>query len=189
MSQVKQVSGQMTSRCRGGLLALLLLLCATIQLALPRAIAAQDRPTAPALADTTAPDISARGALLRSFALPGWGQSYARAPGRGAVYFGMEAASLWMVYKTSRQLSASRQRDRWLRELNKTPDERPSALTRSRSQQFEDWVTLAVTVALFSGADAYVTAQLSDFTEQVQVRLPQGNSLEVGVTLPTGGAR
>jgi hypothetical protein len=189
MSQVKQVSGRMRARSRGGPLALLLLLCVTIQLLLPSGVAAQDRPAVPALVDTAGPDISARGALLRSFALPGWGQSYARAPGRGAIYFGMEAASLWMVYKTSRQLSASRQRDRWLRELNDTPDERPSPLTRSRSQQFEDWVTLAVTVALFSGADAYVTAQLSDFAREVQVRVPEGSSLEVGVTLPTGRGR
>ena len=188
MKQGKQLSGMTTSRSHRGRLALLLVGCLAGQLGLAGALAAQDRPALPAAADTTL-DISARGALLRSFAIPGWGQTYARAPGRGAIYFGLEAASLWMVYKTSRQLSASRQRDRWLREINDTPDERPSGLTRSRSQQFEDWVTLAVTVALFSGADAYVTAQLSDFTEQVQVRPRGGNSLEVGMGIPTGRVR
>ena len=77
----------------------------------------------------------------------------------------------------------------WMRlRVPLVPDERPSPLTRSRSQQFEDWVTLAVTVALFSGADAYVTAQLSDFAEQVQVRTGT-SSLEIGVGLPVGGAR
>jgi hypothetical protein len=77
----------------------------------------------------------------------------------------------------------------WLREKNQTPDEPPSSLTRARAQQFEDWVTLAVFVALFSGADAYVTAQLSDFAEQVRVRPGAGSSLEVGVGIPTGWGR
>lgn len=179
----------MTSPYGGGLRTLLITLCAGSALLLSTQAPAQQTPPPPARADTAAPDISARGALLRSFALPGWGQVYARAPGRGAIYFGMEAASLWMVYKTSRQLASSRERDRWLRERNGTPDERPSPLTRSRAQQFEDWVTLAVTVALFSGADAYVTAQLWDFDEQVQVRPGSGGALQLQVGIPTGLGR
>lgn len=163
-----------------------LLLCAGAGPA-PGALAAQQTPAVST--DSAALTISPRGALLRSFAIPGWGQTYAQAPGRGAVYFGMEAASLWMVYKTARQLSAARERDDWLREKNQTPGEPPSALTLARAQQFEDWVTLAVFVALFSGADAYVTAQLSDFAEQVRVRPGAGSSLEVGVGVPTGWGR
>ena len=176
----------MTPRNRSGRAALLLL-CICGGLASGRPLAAQDAP--PLAADTAAPEISPRGALLRSFAIPGWGQTYARAPGRGAIYFGLEAASLWMVYKTARQLSGARERDRWLREVNETPDEEPSSLTLARAQQFEDWVTLAIAVALFSGADAYVTAQLSDFAEQVRVRPGAGSSLEVGVGIPTGWGR
>ena len=173
----------MTSRSLIGQLALLLLCAGAVA---PRSASAQRTPAA---ADSAVLTISPRGALLRSFAIPGWGQTYAQAPGRGAVYFGMEAASLWMVYKTARQLSAARERDNWLRERNQTPDEPPSELTRARAQQFEDWVTLAVFVALFSGADAYVTAQLSDFAEQVRVRPGAGSSLEVGVGIPTGWGR
>ncbi|MBW3631222.1 MAG: hypothetical protein KY464_18295 [Gemmatimonadetes bacterium] len=179
----------MRSRRRGTPPLLLAVLCIAGGLLSNSPLQAQQRSVSPAPGDTSVLEISPRGALLRSFALPGWGQMYARAPGRGAVYFGFEAASLWMVYKTSRQLTASRQRDRWVREVNDTPDEPPSPLTRSRAQQFEDWVTLAVTVALFSGADAYVTAQLSDFTDQVRVRPAAGNSLEVGFGLQVGGVR
>ena len=177
----------MTRRSLAGRSALLLLLCTCGALASAGALSAQE--PAGAAPDTTGPEISARGALLRSFAIPGWGQTYARAPGRGAIYFALEAASLWMVYKTSRQLSASRERDRWVREETNLPDAPPSPLTLSRSQQFEDWVTLAISVALFSGADAYVTAQLSDFDEQVRVRPRAGNSLEIEVGLPTGWGR
>ena len=178
----------MISRSLVGPLALFLLLCAG-SLGSPPALAGQDRPVA--AVDTAGTEISPRGALLRSFAIPGWGQVYAEAPGRGAIYFGMEAVSLWMVYKTSRQLSAARARDRWARAQNDVPDEDepPTDLTLSRSQQFEDWVTLAISVALFSGADAYVTAQLADFDEQVQVRPGAGNSLDISVALPVGWGR
>ena len=172
----------MTSRSLVGHLALFLL-CLGGGLVSPRPLAAQVPAAAP---DSSGLTVSPRGALLRSFAIPGWGQTYAQAPGRGAIYFGMEATSLWMVYKTARQLSAARERDRWLREKNDAPDEGPSELTRARAQQFEDWVTLAVSVALFSGADAYVTAQLSDFAEQVRVRPGAGSSLEIGVEVPAG---
>ena len=130
--------------------------------------------------------ISARGALLRSFAIPGWGQSYAGAPGRGALYFAMEAGSLWMVYKTQRQLSASRRRDEWLRETGALPERQISGLTRARSQQFEDWVTLSIFLLLFSGADAYVTAQLSDFAEQVEVGPASGGGLRIQAGIPVG---
>jgi hypothetical protein len=179
----------MISRSLVGHLALFFLLWAGGSLASADTLSAQDRPVA--AVDSAGPEISPRGALLRSFAVPGWGQTYAQAPGRGAIYFGLEAVSLWMVYKTSRQLAAARARDRWARGQNDTPDEDepPTSLTLSRSQQFEDWVTLAISVALFSGADAYVTAQLSDFAEQVQVRPGAGNSLEIGVTLPVGSGR
>ena len=170
------------------------LLAGSCLVALPRAArsaAAQQSGTAPA--DTSTADarlpISARGALLRSFAIPGWGQSYAGAPGRGALYFAMEAGSLWMVYKTQRQLSASRQRDRWLRETGALEERRISPLTRARSQQFEDWVTLSIFLLLFSGADAYVTAQLSDFAEQVEVGPGSDGALRIEAGIPVGGVR
>lgn len=128
--------------------------------------------------------VSPRGALLRSFAIPGWGQAYAGAPGRGTIYFGLEAGSLWMVFKTRQQLAASRVRDRALRERDQLDQGQISPLTRSRAQQFEDWITLAVFVALFSGADAYVTAQLSDFATFVNVRPGMEGTLEIRGDVP-----
>lgn len=163
-----------------------------VMLASPTPAAAQQRPPAPAGRDTAAArdsvGISPRGALLRSFAIPGWGQAYAGAPGRGAFYFAMEAGSLWMVYKTKRQLGAARVRDAWLREQKELRIDQISGLTRSRAQQFEDWVTLAIFIALFSGADAYVSAQLADFAENIGVR-PVASGLELRADLPLPRAR
>ena len=157
----------------------------------PGRVAAQEPRIALPAVDSTAtePPISARGALLRSFAIPGWGQSYAGAPGRGAVYFAMEAGSLWMVYKTSRQLATARARDRYLRETGRLQSGEISGTTRSRAQQFEDWTTLAVAVLLFSGADAYVTAQLADFDDQIDVSPGEEGGLQIRAHLPIGGRR
>lgn len=150
-------------------------------------LSAQEPVQPVAAADTTSESlISPRAAMLRSFAIPGWGQSYAGAPGRGAVYFALEAGSLWMVYKSYRQLSTSRAHDRWLRETGALAEGRISGLTRSRSAQFEDWLTLAGAVLLFSGADAYVTAQLADFGEQVDVRPGPGGGTELRMGIPVG---
>jgi hypothetical protein len=177
---------QFRSRCRA---VLLLLLCLVGPSLAPGRAAAQGRVPTPPSDTTETNGISARGALLRSFAVPGWGQIYAQAPGRGAVYFGMEAASVWMLVKSRTQLSSSRARDRWLRESNALAEGQISSLTRARSRQFEDWATMSVFLALFSGADAYVTAQLSDFAEQVQVRPGEGGALQIRAAIPVGPGR
>jgi hypothetical protein len=175
------------SQCRAVLLVLLSLAGQTLAV---RTLAAQDRGAPAPPPDTTeANGVSARGALLRSFAIPGWGQTYAKAPGRGAVYFAMEAGSLWMLYKSRQQLSAARARDSWLHETTALPVGQISSLTRARARQFEDWTTLAITLALFSGADAYVTAQLSDFSEHVQVGPAAGGALEIRGGIPIGRTR
>ena len=172
-------------------------LLALILFALPdtgkEGVAAQEPGAVAAVRDTTtAPDslrITARGALLRSFAVPGWGQAYAGSPGRGALYFAMEAGSAWMVYKSHQQLSASRARDRWLRGRGELPADRITSLTETRAQQFEDWMTLAVFVALFSGADAYVTAQLADFDDHIGIRRGEAGALELRAAVPLPARR
>lgn len=163
----------------GALVAVLL-----VQVAAPARSASQEAAPA-AVPDSIA--ITPRGALVRSFAVPGWGQVYAGAPGRGAIYFAMEATSLWMAFKSSRGLSASRAGDRFLREQGRLDEQQISGRTRARAQQFEDWVTLAAFVLLFSGADAYVTAQLADFADNVTVRGGDGTlRIEAGIPLPGG---
>ena len=132
---------------------------------------------------------SARTALIRSLVLAGWGQAYVGAHGRGAFYFALEAGSLWMVYRTSRALSAARERERELREIGALGPNQPLALAESRSQQVEDWITLSIFWALFAGADAYVSAQLADFAGHVGVAPERGGGMRFQVQIDAGPGR
>lgn len=109
------------------------------------------------------PPVSPMGAFFRSLVLPGWGQVSVDQPGRGAFYFAMEAGSLWMLLKTNAKLNAAR-----------SADPLDEDLVGLREDQFEDWATLAVFWALFAGVDAWVSAQLWDFTGEV-VPPPDGS--------------
>ena len=135
--------------------------------------------------DTVFP--SARSALIRSLVLPGWGQAYVGAPGRGAFYFALEAGSLWMVYRTTQALSAARQLEYELRENGALGSQSRHPLAASRAQQVEDWITLSVFWALFAGADAYVSAQLADFPGHVGVTPGPDGELRFQVRLNERG--
>lgn len=181
------------------------LLAALAALVLAPAAAAQVTPgdttrvpadTVRAPADTTAapaaPDtvprrrrVSPRGAFIRSLVLPGWGQSEVGAPERGAIYFALEAGSLWMVYKSQQKLDESRERDRILRAAGELEPGRNSALTRDRLAQREDWITLSVFWLFFSGADAFVAAYLRDFDEHVGVAPAPSGGTQLQFNLPS----
>jgi hypothetical protein len=126
-------------------------------------IAAQSEQETPTDTTGVSPPVSPMGAFFRSLVLPGWGQVSVDQPGRGAFYFAMEAGSLWMLLKTNSKLNAARNAD--------PVDE---DLVQLREDQFEDWATLVVFWALFSGVDAWVSAQLWDFTGEV-VPPPDGS--------------
>ncbi len=154
----------------------------------PPPVAAPATPPPPAeRADTLA--ISPRGAFIRSLVLPGWGQSYVGAPGRGAIYFAAEAGSLWMVYRSRQQLLAARDLERHLIETGRLPETDRLDLVLSRRQQQEDWITLAIFVLLFSGADAYVAAQLADFDERFGVGVDRDGALRMEASFPIGRRR
>ena len=153
--------------------------------------------TTPETGDTTqrrpppADTVRARGlrpgqAFLRSLVLPGWGQSSIGAPGRGAIYFALEAGSLWMVYKSDRKLSEARERERFLIETGRLEEGRTSGLVREREAQREDWITLSVFWLFFSGADAFVAAHLRDFDERVGVEPAPGGGLQLQTRIPVG---
>lgn len=148
------------------------------------------RAAAPASVDTVAPPRrSPRGAFLRSLVLPGWGQAWVGSPGRGSAYFAAEAGSLWMLYRTQRRLSEARQRQDYLRRNGLLSPDSTLALVRSREDQREDWITLSVFLLFFSGADAYVAAQLADFDERVSVRPTPDGGVRVGARVPLGRRR
>jgi hypothetical protein len=189
------------ARRAGAVLAFALALCA-----LPRAAAAQDpQPRDTVRADTlraplvvtgdTVPvavadslqEISPRGAFLRSLVLPGWGQSELGAPGRGGVYFALEAGSLWMFVKSARKLDEARENERIARETGVLTEDQIDPLVRDRQNQREDWLTLSIFWLFFSGADAFVTAHLQDFDVHVNAIPRPGGALELQATVPVGG--
>jgi hypothetical protein len=143
-------------------------------------------PIAPT-ADTTM--ISPRGAFVRSLVLPGWGQSYVGAPGRGAIYFAAEAGSLWMVYRSRQQLRAARVLERHLVDTGRLGEDERLDLVVSRERQQEDWITLSIFILLFSGADAYVAAQLADFDERFGVQPTPDGGVQMRATIPVGRRR
>jgi len=125
-------------------------------------------------ANAAGPPVSPMGAFFRSLVLPGWGQASVGRPVRGAFYFTMEAGSLWMLLKTQAKLSAA----------ERIGDEE---LAASRKDQKEDWIVMAVFWALFSGVDAWVSANMWDFQGAV-VPPPDGSpGVAVQYTVPVGG--
>jgi hypothetical protein len=150
----------------------------------PTPVPAAARPdTAQALLDAQR---SPRGAMIRSFIVPGWGQAWVGSPGRGAVYFALEAGSVWMLYKTIGRLNEARAYEDFLRETGQLAPEARYPLARAREAQREDWITLAVFLLFFSAADAYVAAQLADFDERVAIVPSAGGGLELRARLRVG---
>lgn len=143
--------------------------------------------------DTVPPPLvlhrSPRGAFIRSLIIPGWGQAWVGAPGRGGVYFAMEAGSLWMVYKTVQKLNEARREEAWLLETGQLQPGQQSPLVAAREDQREDWLAVAIFLLLFSGADAYVAAHLADFDDRIGV-VPSGDgALRLQATVPVGRRR
>lgn len=176
------------------------LLLALALCAAPRAAAAQDpvpRDTARAplrvrgdtvaVPDTVRGGITPRGAFLRSLVVPGWGQSVLGAPGRGGVYFALEAGSLWMLIKSHRKLGEAREGERVARETGQLDPTATDPLVRDRQNQREDWLTLSIFWLFFSGADAFVSAHLQDFDVHVNAVPRPGGALELRASIPVGG--
>lgn len=168
----------------------LLLLSATL-LSFVSAAEAQQPAASPV--DTLPPSdtttISATSALVKSLILPGWGQAYVGAHGRGAFYFALEAGSLWMVYKSSRALDAARELETYLREKDALAPGSRLSIASSRAQQVEDWIALSIFWALFAGADAYVSAQLADFAGHVGALPGPNGDVQFRVRFDVGGSR
>jgi hypothetical protein len=127
-----------------------------------------------AVRDSLGHPVSPMGAFLRSLVLPGWGQAAVNQPVRGAFYFTMEAASLWMLYKTQSKLAAA----------ERAGDEE---LAAARKDQKEDWIVMAVFWALFAGVDAWVSTHLWGF-EGAVVPPPDGSpGVALQYSVPVGG--
>lgn len=160
-------------------IALFALVCAGTLITPVPLLAQDDAPPgelAPAAADTATadslvspvvrpPDPESRSgpapmsAFLRSVLIPGWGQLAADKPVRGAFYFAMQTATVYMVLRTQ----------------NRIDDAEGEGLKESRREQREDWLVLAGFWALASGVDAWVSAQMWGFEGEV-VPPPDGSA-------------
>lgn len=144
------------------------------------------------------PPVSAGRAFLYSFLVPGAGQAALDRNVAGGVYFLMEGLSLAMVHRSAEDLRLARQ----FRgdsvpatfQLDGTgqpvlgSDGRPTVATwdviryspsriRARRTHYEDWLAVVIFNHLFSGADAFVAAQLWDLPARVGVRAaPDGST-------------
>ncbi len=127
---------------------------------------------------------SPRGAFFRSLVLPGWGQSYVGAAGRGAVYFSLAGGSAWMAWVARGQRQDALDQQAWLRETGAIAPTDRTGLVEARSQQVEDWVALTVFFFFAAGADAYVAAYLSDFDERMGVTPGSDGSFQIRATIP-----
>ena len=156
------------------------------------------------------------GAFLRSLVLPGWGQAASGAYSRAVFYVVMESSSAYMLVKTQKTLEDARDRVTFregvvTRRANDAgivdPDSIQAfvdadesvadarALEEGRAQQREDWLAFGLFMLLLSGADAFVSAHLSDFPEALTVEARSTTdgspAVEIKVGLPwsPGGFR
>jgi hypothetical protein len=149
------------------------------------------RPARAAAVDTTPrPPLSPRRAFVYSALVPGVGQSRLQRYNAGALFVGVEMASIAMLVKSRADLrqvrrlyqdsiivgytgpdatgavTATYQQCRTSRDV-----ERPCPVTqdrvRARRLHTEDWIAAIIFNHLFAGADAFVAAQLWDLPAQV----------------------
>jgi len=202
------------SRRRARLAAAVACTCLTLPAAgIARPAGAQVVPEIPPeLQDSTTPGrLSPRGAMFRSFLVPGWGQAAVGSYMRGGVFFTIEGSSWYMLLRTLARYNQARDvRDRVeqlavdslnsLIAMDSAAAERLSdpsayaaavsnaggvirsrALVNSRRQQRQDWITYTLFFTLMSGVDAYVNAHLRDFPVDISSRARSDGSLAVSL--------
>lgn len=116
------------------------------------------------------PPIRPKTALLRSLAIPGWGQASLDRGSAGATYFALEAGSIAMLLFAKQELAVAKRAARdsvFVNDSTLGPPPELAARVRARKQQVEDWAALIFFTHLFSAADAFVSAHLWDVRVQV----------------------
>jgi hypothetical protein len=112
--------------------------------------------------------VSPMGAFFRSLLLPGWGQARLNRKLTGGIFVAWEGVTLGMTLKTSHELN-------YLRRTN-------SGRVEVKEQEKEDWIVLLAFNHLLSALEAYVSAHLWDFPDDLQIRaVPGGIGGRVGL--------
>jgi hypothetical protein len=145
------------------------------------------------------PPISARRAFFTSFAAPGWAQVRLDRPTAGAFFSFIEFGAFAMTRRSFIDLQEARRFQQRTVRLSYTIDPltgqplRPAPadtaqrglareLVRARRVHYEDWLAALIFNHLFSGADAFVAAQLWDVDATVSaIPLPRGAAVVASV--------
>lgn len=149
-----------------------LLIGAALTMCLTHQAALAQSPTPPV---TSIPDPAARRAsplnyLLRSMLIPGWGQASLDRKLTGGMFLAFEGLALGMALKSHDEL----------RYLERTGSERVD----EKRQERQDWFVLVGMNHLFSGLEAFVSANLFDFPGDLTVRPLPGGRTGYGLRLP-----
>lgn len=118
--------------------------------------------------------VSPMGAFWRSLLIPGWGQAKLNRKLTGALFIGFEGIALGMVAKSYHQLEY----------IRRTGNE---AGIQAKEQEREDWLILLAFNHLLSGMEAFVSAHLWDFPDDLRLQpIPgeYGAQITVPVRLP-----
>ncbi len=122
------------------------------------------------------PPVSPMGAMLRSLLLPGWGQSILNRRGTGAFFVLFEGISLTMTLKSIHQLDH-------LERVQSDADPESIERVDAKRAEVQDWAVLLAFNHLMAAAEAFVSAMLWDFPEELEVRAFSGGRIGARVTL------
>lgn len=165
----------------------------------PDSAAVAVRANATARNDSLRPPLSPRRAFLYSALVPGSAQSVFGRHRAAALMLLVEGISLAMIAESSAGVREARRMSGDSVVLSyvdatgkayplplpasaKSPRRFDAAFVRTRQSQVEDWIAFLIANHLFSGADAYVAANLWDVPAQLGVRAIPGGAF-VGAKL------
>jgi hypothetical protein len=161
------------------------------------------------------PRLSPKGAVLRAFALPGWGQFYTGHRMRGFLYAGAEVGFATLGFLKQREVNDFKEEMQLARlefvagdqalhpdsaysredtlalydRFGTTPAGAALASTlEAKQRRREDFFTYAVFAVLFGAIDAFVSAHLDPYHEAEISASPQRDGgVRLDLTLPWGG--
>lgn len=113
---------------------------------------------------------SPMGYFLRSFLVPGWGQAALDRKLTGGLFVAFEGLALGMAFKAHHEIGY----------LERTG----SARLEDKRRERQDWLVLVAANHLFSGLEAFVSANLFDFPGDLRARALPGGRTGIGVTMP-----
>jgi len=184
------------SRCAS--IALLMVLAAAQAVAQRPDSSRVRRPTSagPAIPDSLKPPISPRRAFLYSALLPGYGQAILGRNKAAAAMLAIEAMAIGMIRESAADVREARRMSGDTVVVSYVDPSTGAALTTPtltprrfdpqyvhvRQSHVEDWVAFLLANHLFSGADAFVAANLWELPAELSVRVTPGGAT-VGASL------